>query len=975
MLGLVLILLSFNEPKFMSRVAFSGFVFIMLSFLGLSAQTNDSILTLSVVDQVGGAIDRAEIVLERAGDKERLVTTDRNGAARFQRIPPGEYQLMVRAAGFNEYRVPKLVISQGERKLEIILEIMTIESNVEVAELEADPERSGVTTVLSEKEIAELPDNQEDLERMLRRIGEAVTGEQLPITVNGVEGSPLPPKQAIQQIRINQNVFSAQYDGPHGGGIEIFTRSSVDRMRGTVVFSFADSRFNAADPFLGARIPFQSRSFFVNLFGPLGGKKANFALFASRSDSETSSVINATVLGPDLQPVEFKETFPSPSKSQSLGLTINADPSKKHKLLFSYNFGNGRADGQNVGGFSLPSRENQGVFNNHFFQFSDTFLASSNIVSQTRFSFSNTTNDSFGGSDEAALIVLDAFSGGGSQQNQKNTTSRIEASNDTTWQKERYSFGLGFRIRFLGISQTSFANFGGTYTFAGRIAPILDANNMPIADGSGGVLSEQISSLESYRRTLLFGQLGYTPAEIRALGGGANQFTISGGDPDISLSQFDVGIYFQSSYKISETIAASAGLRYENQSNIGSNFNLAPRLGLVWAPKPKAKRSLWYALPRVSIGYGLFYSRYGLNNTLGIRLANDPDRSQYLITEANVLNVFPAVPTVDQLEQFALPRSQRYNEDGFETPYQALINISVTKPLPKKYSLNFNFSRGRTSRAALVQNINAPLAGTFDPQDPLSAIRPFGNVGNIYETRSYGRTDTERIGVFLNFPQSPSLFASLRYSYGTTRSDVVSGSGSPFDPYDFSREYGPSQWDGVHGAGGFFSYSLVKQKISFSGDFSINSGTRFNIFTGRDTNGDGYYSERPAFASDLTKPGLVSTKYGVLDPNPSASDHIIPINLGRGPMQIMFNASISKRFGFNEDKANKKPPNQNLFFTIRANNLFNIINEGNPVGNMSSPNFLQSLAGYSDGSIFIINGARQVNFTGRSLSFSMGFSF
>ncbi len=975
MLDLDFTYISFNDPKFMSRSAFSGFAFIMLSFLGLSAQTNDSILTLSVVDQVGGAIDRAEIVLKLAGDKERLTTTDRNGAARFQRIPPGEYQLIVRAAGFNEYRVPKLVISQGERKLEILLEIMTIESNVEVAELEADPERSGVTTVLSEKEIAELPDNQEDLERMLRRIGEAVTGEQLPITVNGVEGGQIPPKQAIQQIRINQNVFSAQYEWPHGGGIEIFTRSGVDRIRGTVGFSFADSRFNAADPFLGARAPFQSRSYFANIFGPLGGKKANFALFASRSDSDTSSVINAIILGPDLRPVEFKQSFASPNRAQNLGFTINADPNKKHKLLINYSFGNGRSDGQNVGGFSLPSRENEAVFDNHFFQFADTFLVSSSIVSQTRFSLAKTTNESFGGSDQAALNVLDAFFGGGSQQNQKNTNLRIEASNDTTWQKERYSFGLGFRIRSLSISQTSLANFGGTYTFAGRIAPILDANNMPVTDGSGDVLTEQISSLETYRRTLLFRQLGYSPAEIRALGGGANQFTISGGDPEISLSQHDFGIYFQSSFKLTDTIAASAGLRYENQTNIGSNFNLAPRLGLVWAPKAKDKRSLWYALPRVSIGYGLFYSRYSLNNILGIRLANDPDRSQYLITEANILDLFPAVPTVGQLEQFALPRSQRYIGEGFETPHQALISISVTKALPKKYSLNFNFTRGRTSRVALTQNINAPLAGTFDPQDPSSAVRPFGNVGNIYETRSKGRTETERMSISLSFPQSPSLFANLRYSYGTTRTDAVSGSGSPFDPYDFSQDYGPAQWDGVHSGGGYFMYSFTKQKLTLSGDFSINSGTRFNITTGRDTNGDGYYSERPAFASDLTKPGLVSTKYGILDPNPLPGDRLIPTNLGRGPTYFMFNASVTKRFGFNEDKANKKPPKQTLSFTLRTNNLFNVINKGNPVGNLSSPNFLRSLAGFSDGSIYFINGVRQVNFPGRSLSFNLGFSF
>ena len=89
----------------------------------------------------------------------------------------------------------------------------------------------------------------------------------------------------------------------------------------------------------------------------------------------------------------------------------------------------------------------------------------------------------------------------------------------------------------------------------------------------------------------------------------------------------------------------------------------------------------------------------------------------------------------------------------------------------------------------------------------------------------------------------------------------------------------------------------------------------------------------------------------------------------------MFNAAFTKRFGFNEDRANKKPPKQSLFFTVRANNLFNIINKGNPISNMSSPNFLRTLNGSSDGSIMFINGARVINFPGRSLSGSIGFSF
>lgn len=942
------------------------------------AQPNEAGIFITVKDQFGSAVPGAEISLGKADESDKQTKTNNLGIAQFSKLSAGEYRIIVTAAGFKEYALTDVIIKNNQtKKIEVALEVAAIESSVEIGEAEAieEAEKTGVTTVLNERQIANLPDDQEELERAIKRLGEAVTGEELPISVNGVQGGKIPPKQQIQQIRVNQNVFSAQYDSPFGGGIEIFTRSNVDKFRGYVSFSFADSRFNAADPFLGRRVPYQSRSYFFNLSGPLFGKKANFFVYGSRSESDTSAVINAVVLDANLQPTEFKQSFAAPSRSENVSLTINADPTKKHKLYLNYNFGTSRAKGQNVGNFSLPSRANDNDSQSHFLQFSETFLINANVVNQSRFLAAYFTNDSFGGSDEAAVNVLDAFFGGGSQQNSSSKNFRFDATNETTWQMGRYALGFGFRFRGERVNQNSTANFGGTYTFSGRIAPVLDANNNPVTNGAGVVQTTQINSLESYRRTLLFRQLGFSNQRIRELGGGANQFTISGGNPEIKVSQYDVGFYVQNSYKISETVAASFGVRYENQTNVASNSNFAPRFGIIWSPKAKEKANPLYALPRISVGYGMFYSRFALNNTLGIRLAGDDGRSQYLITDANILDVYPNVPTVDSLRRFALPRTQRLIDDEFETPYQSLLNITAAKKMPKGYTLNFTFSRGTTFRQSFTQNINAPLAGTFNALNPSPAVRPFGNVGNIYETQSIGKVKTDRFSINLGFPQSQNLFANVRYSYIKSKSSVVSGSGSSFDPYDFSQEYAPTPYDGVHSISGYFFYELTAQKISIGSDFYISSGTRFNIYTGRDTNGDGFFSERPSFAADLTKPGLISTKYGVLDPNPSPTDKLIPRNLGRGPKNFVFNSSISKSFGFNEDKKNKKPPKQNLNFSFRVNNVFNVINKGNPIGNMSSPNFLRSLSGFSDGGITTINGAQQINFPGRSVSFSVGFGF
>jgi hypothetical protein len=941
------------------------------------AQIRETGIIVAVKDQLGDMIPDAQIFLNKSDKENKQIKTNSLGIGQFLKLSPGEYRITVSAAGFKEYESRNVVVKNNEtQKIEIILEIASVESNVEIGEDDniTNAERPGVTTTLNEKEIANLPDNQEELERAIRSIGESVTGEELPISVNGVQGGKIPPKQAIQQIRINQNVFSAQYDGPFGGGIEIFTRSNVDKFKGYVTFSFADSRFNAADPFLGRRVPYQLRNYFFNLSGPLFGKKANFFIYGSHSESDLSTVVNAVVLDSNLQPVEFRESFAAPSRSETINLTINADPSKKHKLYFSYNFGTSRSKGQNVSGFSLPSRANDNNSQNHYLQLSDTYLLNANIVNQTRVLATYFSNNSFGGSDEAAINVLDAFFGGGSQQNGSNKNFRFDATNETTWQMGKYALGFGVRLRGERVNQNSTANFGGTYTFSGRLAPVLDANNNPVTNSAGTVLTTQISSLESYRRTLLFQQTGFSNQRIRELGGGANQFSISGGNPEIKVSQSDLGFYVQNSYKISETIAASFGVRYENQTNIDSNSNFAPRFGIIWAPKAKEKQNPLYALPRISIGYGMFYNRFGLNNILSVRQASNSDSSQYLITEANILDFYPNVPSANSLEQFALPRTQRFIDAAFETPYQSLLNITASKKMPKGYTLNFTFSHGTTFRQSFTQNVNAPLAGTFNLLNPSLAVRPLGNVGNVYKTQSDRKTKTDRISINLGFPNSEKLFASLRYSFIKSKGNVVSGSGSPFDPYDFTQEFAPTLFDGVQSVGGYFFYSLP-YKISVGGDFSVSSGTKFNIFTGRDTNGDGFFSERPSFATDLSKPNLVETPYGILDPNPSSTDKLIPRNLGRGSKNIVFNSSLSKSFGFGEDKKNKKPPRQTINFNLRVNNVFNIINKGNPIGNMSSPNFLRQLSGFSDGGIFTINGAQQVNFPGRSVSFSIGFGF
>ena len=104
-----------------------------------------------------------------------------------------------------------------------------------------------------------------------------------------------------------------------------------------------------------------------------------------------------------------------------------------------------------------------------------------------------------------------------------------------------------------------------------------------------------------------------------------------------------------------------------------------------------------------------------------MRQANDADRSQYLIFDPDILDLYPGAPSIDLLQQFALPRNKRFIASGFQTSRNYLFNVDVAKKLPFKFSLNFTFNYAKTLDQTLTRNVNAPLKGSFDPQNPLGA--------------------------------------------------------------------------------------------------------------------------------------------------------------------------------------------------------------------------------------------------------------
>jgi hypothetical protein len=365
---------------------------------------------------------------------------------------------------------------------------------------------------------------------------------------------------------------------------------------------------------------------------------------------------------------------------------------------------------------------------------------------------------------------------------------------------------------------------------------------------------------------------------------GASQFSIAAGTPKSTVSQWDFGGYGQDDWKVRPNLTLNLGLRYENQGNISSNLNFAPRIGFAWSPfggqQPKTV---------IRGGFGLFYDRVGENLTLQATRLNGENQRQYIVQNPNF---YPTIPSVATLETFKVPVSIYRLADDIQAPYTTQAVISVEHQLPHNLTVAASYINVRTLHTLRTRPINAPLPGTL--------LRPLGVNENIFQYESSGRYNQNQFIVNVNNRISRNASLNAYYVFAKANSDTDGTGSFPSNPYDLSGDYGRSSGDIRHRfvmTGNFRTY----WGISLNPFVIVQSGRPFNITLGRDLNGDTVYTERPAFATDLSRPSVVVTKFGTFDVAPLPGAQIIPRNFGQGPGSTTVNLRVSKTWGFGKE--------------------------------------------------------------------------
>lgn len=958
-----------RKSRYLSHLAYLAILF--LSMLSLcSAQERVGNLRGQVKDQLGGLIVGAKVILINQKSKQKIAITDGEGEYIFRQIAAGLYSLRVEQTGFSLYEAKSVEVRTTlTTNYDVVLKVKLEEEKVEVptdsAKPNVAPDENKNALVFREQDLDALPDDPEALAAALQVLaGTAAGPDGGGIYIDGFSSRNLPPKSSIREIRINRNPFSAEFDRIGYGRIEIITKAGKNELQGSVFYRFNDDFLNARNPFALTRSPFQLNRYGGDVSGSFLKKRASFFVDIDRRDVKGSAIINAVVVNDQFRIVPLHQIIQSPEQATFLNARTDFQINANSTLSLRYGLTAKSDKNEGIGEFALVSQAYQALNTNQTFQFAQTSILKQKIVNELRFQFERFSRRMESNSLAPTVIVRDSFIGGGSPIGlARFVESRWELSDNVTFEPDFHTIRFGLRVRGVSLKDISPSNFNGTFIFTGGLEPRLENGQLVLGAGGQPIL-ENITSIERYRRTLLFQQQGLSPTEIRRRGGGAAQFSINGGNAEAEISQLSLSGFVQDDWRLRPNFALSFGLRFETQTNIKRNFDLAPRISFAWSRNTGKKGKLSTV---VRGGFGIFYSRFGENLVLDAEKFDGNHLQRFIITDTTILDSFVNVPTVQDLNRVGQPLTLRKIAANIRAPYSLHTAFSVEQQLPLNTILTITYSDLRMRSALRSRNINAPLAS--------SSIRPIAGFGDIYQYESSGRFNSQRLS--FNFSTRFWKFTNLffRYDLSSAKSDTDGAASFPINQFDLSGEMGRSVLDIRHN----FSLSAL-----FNAPFGIRlsplivaaSGRPFNITLGQDLNGDGLFTERPAFATDLSRSTVVNTPFGVFDRNPLPNATIIPRNFGISTAFFTVSLRASKIFKFNlwNEKPSgngKKPVTKRYSLNLSAQiwNLFNRANLNLPIGNLSSPFFgrTTSLAG-SFGSGDPLSGSRVIELQAR-LSF------
>ena len=919
----------------------------------LLAQSAPARLRGQVKDPSGALIPGATISVKNASGLSLAAKTDGLGGYDVRNITPGKYTVTVSAKGF-ALSVQEVELTAGQdKKLDVALEILVKEVTVDVegdaARVSTSSDNNASTVVLTGKDLDALSDDPDELQSELQALAGPSAGPNGgQIYIDGFTGGTLPPKSSIREIRINQNPFSAQYDRMGFGRIEILTKPGTDKFHGQFFYNDNHSFLDALNPFAASEPDFSTESFSGNVGGPLS-KKASFQVNVEQRNIHDAAVIDPSAFTNAGIPVV---SVLNPRIRTNASARLDYQLSASNTLMVRYQFTHNHETNDGIAQLTLPSQAYNQSSNEHSLQISDTQILSPRVINETRFEWQRNNSRQNALSSIPAINVLGTFSEGGNPLGISDIiTNHYEVQNYTSLSFGNHFIRMGGRLRATSESSTSTQGFNGSYTF---------------------------DSLAAFQA------------------GTPRQLTVVTGNPLITNTFVDAGIYGEDDWKLRPNMTLSYGLRFETQNGINDHGDWAPRVGFAWGVGAKKN-----AQPKTVIrtGFGIFYDRFGQGLILQSERLNGINQHQFTFgvlgpADQVKLNGFYALyPNLPPPSALSATPSTIYGIDSrLRAPYTMQGAATVDRQLTKTATVSFTYLHTR----GVHQFFSTVLSPPPGPQYQYES-------GGVFNQNQFIANANVRVGTRL------TLFGFYVLSYANSNTSGA-GTFASNPALGIGGDYGRAGFD-------------IRNRVFLGGTVSLphgfrvspllvaNSGAPFNVTIGRDLNGDSIFNDRPAFATDLSRPSVVQTNLGAFDTAPIPGQTIVPINFGNSPGQFTLNMRLSKTIGLGpkiEANGGATPPQRGegggrptgggaprgggpvggprgggpggpfggperssqrytLTLSVNARNIFNNVNPAPPIGNLSSSLFDRSTA--------LAGGVFNTQSANRRIDLQVGFSF
>lgn len=769
-----------------------------------SGQTTGVAVSGVVVDTSGGVVPGAEVELSlttpTAPEEAPMRTiTDGEGRFRFPRVSSGSYAIRASLEGFEPATLPLTVGARAPSPLTLTLAIAGVVQEVTVTNgsLQATTAASqNLNAIVAEQSALEdLPVFDQDYVGTLSRFldAAAIGTNGVTLVVDGLEANSIGVSpSAIQQIKINSDPYSAEFSRPGRGRIEVITKAGSDAFRGTGNLIFRDAALNARDPFAATKPPEQRRIYEGFLSGPIGdGKRTSFVLSFDRNEQDNNAFVYAIGVDGVIQDV-----VANPSRDTEFSASVSHQKSEKTTMTLRFSRESDRQIGARVGGLTLPegavrvdSGESQLVF-------SVNTVLSSRLLHQTRVTYAQEFDDIAGISPAPRIVVQDAFTAGGAQQDLLRTEHHATLTDAFTWTHARHTLKAGINIP--DWSRRGFddkTNTAGTFYFAG---------------------------LAQYRASQPY-------AFIQQRGDGRQVFL-----------EKVLGVFAQDEFQISPRVTVAAGLRYDWQNYFGDRNNVAPRGSIAWAPARLARTI-------VRAGAGLFYDRSGPVVISDLLTSRAGLLRRYVITDPGYPDPLDPGESID-----AEPAAVVQLAPDVHLPSTLQYSAGVERQIGKATAVSVTYVAMRGHDLFRSRDLNASAPPAYES-------RPDGTRGVVRQVESAGRLVSHSLQVMVRGNVTRAFSGQMQYSLGRARNDTNGVGWFPANDYDLSGEWARADFDRRHGFEGLGTLKLGSA-MRLGVAVSLSTGKPYTILAGEDLYRNARGTARPSGVprNSLEGPGFAS---------------------------------------------------------------------------------------------------------------------